>query len=206
MSDGTGSRWQHPIVKYKQLIDIDGSPLTLRTIKQLNIYTTNIILIAPDEFKTLIDIPEYVVQTTLGYRDNEKRLLLDGILRTKDFWGEKTTIVLGDVVFSDAAIHTFFNIDLPSWILGRTRPNKYTEKKAGELFSLTFNIAHTEMLYNLTTALSKLGNTGKLWDYYFSYKPALFELHDWTDDIDSPEAYKQFYPKMIEMVKNENKE
>jgi hypothetical protein len=205
MADGIGSRWNKYNIEYKQLLDVDGTPLTLRTIQQLNKYTNNIILIAPDKFKHLIKIPEYVLHTSLGYRSNENRVLLDGILKTKNFWADRTTIILGDVWFTDAAIRTFFELDLPCWILGRTGPNRFTGKQAGELFSLNFNVSHAEIEYNLITALSKLGNSGKLWDYYFSYKPALIELNDWTDDIDSPEAYKETYEKLVEQAKNDEK-
>jgi hypothetical protein len=188
MADGLGSRWNHPEVQYKQLIDINGTPLVIRTINQLANH--NIILVAPEYFESVI--PENVALTSLGYRDNEKRPLLDGILRTKKWWTDITYILLGDVVYSNAAIECLFNIDFDSWVLGRTKPNKIIGKQAGELFSLVFSPEKEDIEKNLKTALSKPGCTGKLWDYYFSYQPPLLELNDYTDDIDSPEAYEQF--------------
>lgn len=196
MSDGTGSRWNHPDIKFKQLININNTPLTLRTIYQLSRYTTDIILISPDVFRQYIKIPDYVTQTTLGYRDNEKRLLLEGILRTAPFWRDRTVILLGDVIYSHACIRALFEIDFPLWILGRTTPNHYTGKQARELFSLIFNLHETDVAYNIKTILNKPGCSGKLWDFYFSVLPPLIEINDWTDDLDSLEAYKEFYEKI----------
>ena len=203
MADGLGSRWDHSEVKYKQLIDVNGTPLICRTLKQLEPHNHNIIVVAPDYFKNIL--LHTLTITTLGYREGEKRPLLDGILRTKDWWTDITYILLGDVIYSNAAIECLFSVDFPSWILGRTKKNKITGKAAGELFALVFDrtIPIQDQLKEL---LSGPACTGKLWDYYFGYLPPIIELNDYTDDIDSPQAYEQFYPAMLEAVKGDKYE
>jgi hypothetical protein len=202
MADGTGSRWDHPEVTFKHLIDVNGTPLIARTVKQIKKYhpKTNIICVAPEEFEA--HLPGIPV-TTLGYRDTEKRPLLDGILRTKPFWTEETVILLGDVIFSELAIKWLFTVEFSSWILGRTTQNKVIGKKAGELFSWSFNHTKEPIEYNIRECLKDKKCSGKLWDYYWRHRPSLVELNDYTDDIDSPQAYVQFYPRLLKAVRND---
>ena len=151
MSDGLGSRWDNHANRFKQLIDINGVPLICRTIEQVKPFDHNIILIAPEPFNDII--PAGISLTTLGYREHEKRPLLDGILRCKKFWTERTFILLGDVIYSNYAIETIFSVELDSWIMGRCKPNPVTGKKASELFSFVFNPNTENIEYNLKEAL-----------------------------------------------------
>ena len=197
MCDGLGSRWIDQETKYKHLIEFDGIPLILRTICQLRKYPCNIILIAPDDFKRYFKVPSGVVHTSLGYRENEERTLLNGIVRTQPFWGDDTSILLGDVVFSSHAIDLLFSDISPFWIMGRSGKNVVTGKFAGELFTLSFPLnLHGALLEEL-----KIG--GKLWNYYNTYPISLFSPGDYTDDFDSEQAYEQFYSKMLEAVRGD---
>ena len=204
MCDGLGNRWISPDVKYKHLIPFDGIPLVFRTIHQLQQYPCNIILIAPEEFKDYDHYPDEVFHTSLGYRETEPRTLLDGILRTKALWTEDTIILLGDVVFSNAAIKMLLESSLPyTWMFGRTDPNPFTGKLASELFAFSFNPYQDNIIGNIN---SMLGLSGKLWEYYYTYDLYLLKSRCYTDDFDSPEAYQQFYDKMLEAVRKDDYE
>ena len=197
MADGLGIRWMHTKVQYKQLLDINGIPIIVRTINQIKNYTDNITVFAPEDFTE--HLPTGTSLTSLGYRKYQPRKLLDGILRAKDFWGDETIILLGDVIFSNKAINYLFSIDLPCWILGRAFSNKITGKRAGELFAISFKNHDVEE--NIESILLDKYNPGKLWSYYHAYKPSLVETTDYTDDIDSPQAYEQFYECLCEAAK-----
>ena len=200
MCDGLGNRWINKYIPYKHLIPFDGVPLISRTINQLQDQYCDIILVAPEEFKYHIEIPENVLCTSLGYRDEEPRTLLDGILRTKSFWSYDTSVLLGDVVFSHRSINSLFDTYYPEHILGRLGANMVTRKQAGELFALSFTDNKTTFLN-----LKSLKNTsGKLWDYFKVYKPTLLLPNDYTDDFDSPQAYEQFYDFMLEAVRRDD--
>jgi choline kinase len=183
MADGTGSRWNHPEVRYKQLIKLSYTTIIERTIAQVSKYPVNITLIAPEEFDKIIHIT--VARISLGYRPTETRTLLDGILKTKQLWTEKTYILLGDVIYSNAAIDQIFTCELDTWILGRIGANKVTGKTASELFSFVFNPEKENIAYNLQSLLQN-NIAGKLWNYYQKYKPPIIQTDDYTDDVDSP--------------------
>ena len=210
MCDGLGTRWITPEIKYKHLIPFDGIPLVFRTVQQLQKYPCNIVLVAPEEFKDYDHYPEGVFHTSLGYREAEPRTLLDGILRTKAFWTEDTTILLGDVVFSNKAIRfLMLTHNLYPRVLGRKGSNVVTGKEASELFSLSFNpkkdIVGAEIKVLLSRA-DKPNLYGKLWEYVHEYQIVVSEVNDYTDDIDSPQAYEQFYPAMLEAVRKDDYE
>lgn len=190
MADGLGSRWEHKDIKYKQLITINSVPLIYRTVQQISLYTNDILVIAPEEFEKYLNVQI----TTLGYRNHEDRPLLDGILRTKPFWKSPTLILLGDVIFSNYAIECLFKTEISSWILGRIKPNTVTGKQASELFSLRFDPKLENIEHNLSVSLNS--GSGKLWDYYYRIQPTIISINDYTDDIDSPQAYDEFYEQM----------
>ena len=57
---------------------------------------------------------------------------------------------------------------------------------------------------NLKDALARKDSSGKLWEYLWMFRPPLIELNDYTDDIDSPEAYEQFYSDLLDAVNQDN--
>jgi len=195
MCDGLGIRWNNSDIRYKQLIPLDDTTIITRTIYQLEKYDTEILVIAPDDFKPYINNHRI---TTLGYRDNQERTLIDGIVRTRDFWKYRTNIILGDVIFSNRAIDLLFYYMDYEFIIGRTGRNKVTGKLAAELFALSFAGFHAENVFQRMLKMS-----GKLWNYYYKFHPPLFNPEDYTDDIDSPQAYDQFYQRMLYAVRGD---
>lgn len=206
MCDGLGSRWIKNDVKYKHLIPLDNLPIVFRTVRQLKQYNTKIILIAPDEFKYYPECPNDIQITTLGYREDQNRTLIDGILKTEKFWKGRVNIILGDVIFSHKAIKLLYNRDLynhdyPIFILGRKGRNVITGKAAKELFALSFTDFKIKDHFQ-----QLLKSSGKLWNYYYQFHPHLIDPEDYTDDIDSPQAFEQFYPQMLQAVRGDKNE
>jgi len=166
--------------------------LICRTIRQIDKMDT--VVVAPEVFREYVG----VLVTTIGYRDGQERPLLDGILKTQDFWGdERTVILLGDVVFSNKAIETIFELNYPYFIFGRNGSNQVTGKEAGELFAFSFSSGYYDRVIDKIEGLLK-NNKKKLWDLLRSDRaiPLIQILGDYTDDTDSPQSYEQFWSKL----------
>jgi hypothetical protein len=137
--------------------------------------------------------------------------LLQGVLTSMTMWAEKTMILLGDVAFSHAMIdHMLLNNGLNFY--GRAGANRFTGKEAGELFGLVFHTEHRIEIMNhchwMTARGRPINYPPKLWALYrlmagFEHDAEgqvedklLVQLDDYTDDLDSPEGYKQFWSKL----------
>lgn len=140
--------------------------------------------------------------------------LLDGILQTKHHWSDRTIFLLGDVLFSRNAVSTIVEKSKTTekaLFFGRPHPNTVSGKRAGELFGFTMmreDWGDFEKKCEFVIDNADVRYTSKLWSLYRVYCGNHLEQHiidldwlwvinDYTDDIDSPQAFKQFWPKMI---------
>ena len=203
MAQGRGSRWsrdsrtiiENPC-EYKQVLSITKTEnLISRTIRQLG-HDPLIKVICAGEFSSYL--PK---GTEIESFREPIQPILHGIWNTKREWGfyDRILIILGDVAFSNFAMGIILRNSANLTIFGRMRGNKTTGKEAREIFALSIRPdKYVEVIDNLNT-LWKLGKE-KLWDYYETYRPNFVEIDDYTDDIDSLEAYIQFWPVMKENI------
>ena len=150
---GNQARWQHPVHSRKHLVPIFEEPLLHRTVRQLcDRDVFEIVIISSDEIlarppATLIS----PVQPSLTMN-------IDKILSSRHVWShtERTTLLFGDVVFSEKAMDAIINCEEPyiQWF-GRAGPNSLTRHPYGEIFGLTFTIAASSLLRRAAKRLRK---------------------------------------------------
>jgi hypothetical protein len=199
MAQGEGSRWDwtRPPAElkpseYKQLIPIGDEVLIQRTVRQLE--GNKIVLVANQDFFKYCNVI-FTLNSPVG-------TLIEGIAKTKPLWDKDRNIfILGDVVFSNAAIKTILNDQNPFTIFARFAGNIYTKKAAKEIFAVSVRGERLDWFKQLLNSLSRI-NAQKLWDMYFYLKNRderiATQINDYTDDCDSPEAYVEFFDIMRE--------
>lgn len=212
MAQGEGSRWdlqryRLPHVPFKHLALIGNETLIGRTARMLRERRVGrVIVVGYEEFRASIEPSELFIQKSTGP-------LLDGIVATHEFWKtDRVIFLLGDVLFSHAAMQTILDDESQIMFFGRTGPNKITGKQAPELFGfnmrrLTFPSV-THHCHWMNARGRKIRYPPKLWALnrmmggLEHYEPLvsielITEINDYTDDLDSPEEYKHFWPQMV---------
>ena len=203
MAQGHGSRWLRDArttiespCEYKQVLPItDDENLISRTIRQLD-YDPLIKVICAGEFYPYL--PE---GTEIESFREPIQPILHGIWNTKQEWEsyDRVIIILGDVAFSNLAIIRILINRQELALFGRLGANPITGKEAGEIFALSI---YPDKYMEVICRLKDLWQSGKqkIWDYYNEYGADFVEINDYTDDVDSLEAYVQFWPKMKEKI------
>jgi hypothetical protein len=123
----------------------------------------------------------------------------------------KVVILLGDVIYSSAAIdRILFSGGLH--LFGRKGPSRFTGKGHGEMFALTFEWEdHTRVLAAALRAVMHCarGGQGKLWETYYALQglpdlsvwrnegELLIEVDDETDDVDTVEQWEQYCSRVV---------
>ena len=208
MAHGNQERWfesyDAPFIA-KHLLPVRKQPLLKRTIDLFLPYG-NVTVFAWGWYTSHINYPCHPINPVKG--------LLDGILQTRDSWGDKTVFLLGDVLFSRQAVSDIVKIN-ELMFFGRPGPNRVSGKAAGELFGFTMMrenwdqvIEYCEFMTVPSATQKKLKYPAKLWALYrlccgnechqYIIDLKLLEIiDDYTDDMDSPQAYKQFWGSMI---------
>lgn len=122
--------------------------------------------------------------------------VVGAIMNLREFWGDRTIILLGDVIYSTSAIRTIAASSGPAFF-GRRGRNPVTGKRFGELFGLAFSEPDRGRLDQETSApgWSRHQDT-KLWNLLEKVTPAwpLVEISDYTDDMDTQDDYVKRLP------------
>lgn len=195
----------------KQLLQIGNTSIIQRTIDQVrkNI-CSSIILSAPGIIcRDIIGVQNMIAPRYSGE-------LLSGILQLHKMWDEEVNLfLLGDVVFSNSMIAEISgaceiancsNGIKPMLFFGRIGSNRVTGKEASELFGVLVTKSGIETLRK--TCLdhndpSIKNGSGKLWTLYKEFTKDkenpddfLVQSQDFTDDIDSPKEYQEFWSSL----------
>lgn len=128
---GTGDRWNNYLGIPKQLIEIGGETLLDRAIRLLkrdgvsdiHVVTHNQLL-KQEGIKTFA--PEKYEWT------------VESLLSTRTLWKEKTLVLLGDVFYTNKAMHRIVTSPNSIGVFGRSGASKCTFKTTGEIFALSF--------------------------------------------------------------------
>jgi hypothetical protein len=203
MAHGNQERWferyDAPFIA-KHLLPVRKQPLLKRTIDLFSPYG-DVTVFAWDWYTSHINYPCYAISPV--------KSLLDGILQTRDSWGDKTVFLLGDVLFSRQSALDIVEIDKLKFF-GRPGPNPVSGKNAGELFGFTMMKDDWEQVIEyceFMTTTKNLKHSPKLWALYrlccgnechqeIIDLELLEVINDYTDDIDSSQAYNQFWDSM----------
>lgn len=208
MAQGGQTRWRREenlLQQSKHLLDVGGEPLLARTIRMLYELTTqDVILIGPREYRGC-------GATTITLDDPGP--LLSGIIQAGDRFNELEMIfLLGDVLFSYAALRAVLSPRDGVMFFGRTEPSTVSAKTAHELFGFRYNQWDWYTIRGYCSWMTYRGANirypPKLWALYRLYSgfdhdeyeinpDTICEINDYTDDCDSYDEYQVFWKPML---------
>ncbi|MCH2183062.1 MAG: NTP transferase domain-containing protein [Mariniblastus sp.] len=195
---GNAARWGDYLGVPKQLIPFNGESLLERTERLLRGRGyQDISVISHDE--------RLQVGSCSLFRPERFQYTSETFLSTRSLWGGMTLVLLGDVFYTRNAIDKIVSFKEGVHVFGRRGASLFTRSPYGEIFAFSFDRASAgEMLEKAerVCADAKAGGRGKIWELYralagFSLDEQQFEreifvsIHDFTDDIDSPEEYER---------------
>lgn len=182
----------------KQLVEVNGEPNLDRTLRLVRSSSPDVVVLIVGRSALGAGRPGLVTLADPGH------CILDGIAQTADLWGEgRVVILLGDVVFSRAALRAIFDDDRPFFFAG----TKVISESMGELFGVSFAPdRHERMRHLLETVPCRFGANGRPMRYAAGQQGGhlrrllwhsqngdrrpqqrrYLEIDDWTDDIDEP--------------------
>lgn len=224
MAQGTGDRWDITLAStgqrlepHKQLVLVGTRPIIKRTVEQLMRFAQELPTVIC--WQAIAD--KLPGMKAFGYREPVNSLLY-GMLRTEGLWMGRMTFLLGDVVYSNAAMKSIVEDKRPIVFFGRFGPNKITGKVASELFGISFDESEYDLIEQTMRAIIRDKDAPeKLWG--LSYKLAkvvelktgereaedtglLLLFDDYTDDCDSPQEFNEFYPALHEAAKMDDEQ
>lgn len=221
MAEGAGTRWRETQTRYKsmlgwipasmhkQMIKIGDEPIILRMIRMVReLGEFEILSVAHD------DLANNIRPLTKIYTQGYICSLVEGIMNTRPYWSVdgRTILLLGDVIFSYPALQAILDYQGSVGFLGRRGPNQITGKAASELFALSIEHDLYETIFDSCAILKKSEREEKrgmrLWDLLDhlnrNHDCELLTLPgDYTDDMDSPEEYLEFFLKLDIAALNE---
>jgi len=192
MAAGTHERFPGVI---KQLMYVGEESIIGRTVRQVNEREREPWIVTHEQY--IID--EF--QTTMHEIPYRRDCLLASILSTHRFWDNRMTVLLGDVVYTDAALDTIFADHRYPAFFGNKR----------DIFALVFDDCEG-MARTIGDTISAGGKT--LWHLYYTiigvfptrkyvYKNEwpMIEINDGTDDVDTPQGYADLLKRWPQGVK-----
>jgi tetratricopeptide (TPR) repeat protein len=206
---GEATRWGGYLgEEIKQLIQVEGEILILRTIKELNsrgLHNITILCREEDENKFQSAVCELANVCSISsiYRDGNPS---NKYSSSENYWvnGVKNIILLGDVYYTSFALDKIIHFDDAAiQTFGRRGASTVTGCKYGEIFAFSFtdtqkmgsSIALLRQLYEakICTAHASgwslnqiISNTNPNFITAFGN---FTEIDDWTEDFDFPEDY-----------------
>lgn len=186
---GTGERWGGYLGVKKQDIEIDGETLLDRIKRQVH----------------AAGFDEIVASAERNRGDASK------YIGSLNYWNKKgrTLFLLGDVYYTDAAMHKILFDDTRDWrMFGRAMPN--ARKDHPEPFAFSFYPGHHEQVEAAAERVIKLFEGGKTdgAGFLFLYRALVglpdklmgahlygenwIDINDLTDDFDNPNDYHSF--------------
>lgn len=216
LAHGDGWRWSDENdVPYmgtpKQLVSMDGEVILHRTVRLLREQgVTDIVVVAPDERFDVPGAERVSINPTVTGCDQDK------FLATSRLWStvERTTILWGDVWYSDQAMDTIAAHGDPGvHYFRRPWPSEVTGCEWDESFAISFTPeVHHEVLaaawqvafwwkqgsihttHMRTHYAAVLGLPGSQWEdpEHVVDTPGQTVIDDWTDDVDSPEEFHRW--------------
>jgi len=209
LAAGDQTRWQidNVIPTPKQLVDIAGQPLLERTINMLDRegFSDPILVTHRPDFVAL----PWVRRT---FDPAGRRWTLETLYSTRHLWGQRTVVLLGDVVYSPEALAKILAYREPIAFFGRRELRGRIVGRHYEIFALSFDLGNRGIIVSTLEKLIALldagilpanARRGKLRMFYenwigvpmgsFEHDQYLFyPIEDWTDDIDEMIDYLTF--------------
>ncbi len=201
MAGGKEERWRNHLGTHKHLVSIHGERLLDRTVRMLRERGAADIMI-------VAKYPEYDVACTQRVHPHDEHR--GAVVSSRDFWSgtQRTTVVFGDVYFTDAAMDRICNMSSPQCtFIGRSRRSRITGCPYQELFGLSLvPESHRRVSQSIERVKQALAD-GEIricpgWSIYRHLQglhlrdkrcPANFlNIDDFTEDFDVPEDYERW--------------
>lgn len=212
MAQGEGTRWDlrrtgMQGAEFKHLVTVGSEALIERTARMLREHKVHrVLVVGHEEYRAAIEPSKLFTQDRTGP-------LLDGIAATHEFWKtDRVIFLLGDVLFSKDAMQTILDDESQIMFFGRVLLNRITGKNAPELYAFNMCRMSFEVVLEHCRWMATRGRPirypPKLWalnrlmggldhDAPTICSKLLTQIDDYTDDIDSPEEYRDFWPRMV---------
>lgn len=200
-------RWKGYKAVPKQLVDVGGERLIERTIRQFSPFG-EVVVVSGDKPLPLDPAVRQV------RAENDPRLGdINGIVNARRYWSSsgRTTVLLGDVWFSDAAVAAIVEPRSDWCLYGRPGWSTITGKKSDEQFAVGFEPADAVRIIAAAEQGGRLTRARKIrwtrFPQWFHIMHGLTDpkridrapdvslgnfvvIDDTTDDIDKPEDYE----------------
>lgn len=212
---GDGTRWGDYGGCPKHFAVVDGEPILHRTVRLLREQAPEaaIWVVGPDDRYRIEGSDLYVPTHDPEAYDADK------LLCSRDLWHQtgRTVVLLGDVYFTEHAMHQILAWPSMEWVLfGRAFPSVLTGKPYGEPFGLSFgpseHAKHHAAIRRIVDLYRRglLSRCGVLEHYraMIGIPDSMMGVHlagpwwvhidDWTDDFDWPDEYQRFVARRKE--------
>ena len=191
VAGGEARRWENYGGVAKHFIEIDGERLIDRTIRQSSALFDRTVAVVPES--------NYVSGVDLEIIAPEETRALEPwkILSSKEEWSSgQTTLLYGDVYFTDSAIKKIAAAEAKLAFLMRWKKSDRTGKPYGEIYAISFTRSMHEQIIaameDFTPDPSIPARAGwhllhRLWS-----AATMVEIDDETEDFDNPEDYERW--------------
>ncbi len=199
LASGCEQRWE--AIQHKQLVDVHGEPLILRTMRQVaQRWNTRPVVVT--HHPRIIDAVGDQADV-LSLDSTERRWTVETALHSRDCWGDPTLILAGDVYWTDAALDAACDLNTG----GPVRYLVTTCSVGDDILGIWFRRRHrhrvARALHHAICHARLRGGGGKLWQSYRSLcgfplvRHRLEDVHcvridDETTDFDTLQDYQKF--------------
>lgn len=191
VAGGLATRWGSRNKHFKHFVEIDGEAIISRTIRQATALFDRTVAVVPQYgYAAGVDHEIVAPEETRG-REPWK------ILSSKDEWSSgRTTLLYGDVYFTDTAIKKISATPAPLAFLLRQAPSDRTGKPYGEIYAISFaGSMHQQIIAameDFTPAPEIPPRAG--WHLLDRLRnvATLLEIDDETEDFDNAEDYERW--------------
>ena len=191
VAGGIGSRWGLQGGRSKHFIEIDGEPIISRTIRQSSALFDRTVAVVPQfDYVSGVDREILAPEETRGREPGK-------ILSSKDEWSSnQTTLLYGDVYFTDSAIKKIAASEAELAFLMRWDKSNRTAKPYGEIYAISFAASMHEQIIaameDFTPAKRVPPRAGWHLLNRLEGAAAVIEIDDETEDFDTPEDYERW--------------
>jgi molybdopterin-guanine dinucleotide biosynthesis protein A len=191
VAGGMGSRWGLHSGRRKHFVEIDGEPIILRTIRQSSALFDRTVAVVP-EFNYVSGVDCEIIAP-----EETRALEPWKILSSKGEWSsDQTTLLYGDVYFTDSAIKKIAAAEAKLAFLMRWTKSDRTGKPYGEIYAISFAGSMHEQIIaameDFTPDPSIPARAG--WHLLNRLRDVatMVEIDDETEDFDNAKDYERW--------------